>query len=752
MMVLDDLHAADTPSLLLLQFLARELGSTRVLLLGALRDVDPIPRQPVTAMLTEVAREPLTSRLLLAGLSEPDVREYVEQTASAIVSTELVAALHEETDGNPLFVSEALRLLTLEGIQPGSLGARIVIPQNVRDVIARRLTHLSGECNRVLVVASVLGREFALAAVARVGGVSEDQLLELLDEAMVVRVVSDVPGGPGRLRFAHVLIRDTLYEGLTTARRLLLHRQAAEALEALYGAEPGPHTAELAYHSIAGSDYDKGVGYARRAGDRAFALLAYEEAARLYGSAVEALDLSGLSDDERRCELLLSLGEAESRAGNTPGAKKAFSDAAGIARRLGLPRELASAAAGYGGRIIFVRAGDDDRLVPLLEEGLAALGDVDVELRVRILSRLGGALRDEHSRDRRDKLSREAVEVARRAKNPVALAYALEGRGAAILGHDSRAELLALSGELRGLAERIGDPERVVQAHIYRLIAQLELGNIPEGQVDLAAAGRIAEELRQPAQLWLVASAQAMLALAVGRLDVAETLVHNALVLGEGALPESAIPVNRLQLYTLADFRGNLEAIEPGIIDLVAAYPARPVFRCVLAHLRSRLGRLVEAKRELEELARDDCSALPFDQEWLFGMSLLAETSALLRDREPATVLRRLLAPWAVLNVTDLPEGMRGSVERYLGILATTTEHWSEATRHFDNALAMNERMGARPWLAQTQEDYARMLDARGDPGDRIRAQELLAEAIVTYRELGMGPHVARARAAVAAR
>ena len=243
-----------------------------------------------------------------------------------------------------------------------------------------------------------------------------------------------------------------------------------------------------------------------------------------------------------------------------------------------------------------------------------------------------------------------------------------------------------------------------------------------------------------------------MLALAVGRLDVAETLIHNALVLGEGALPESAIPVNRLQLYTLADFRGNLEAIEPGIIDLVAAYPARPVFRCVLAHLRSRLGRLVEAKRELEELARDDCSALPFDQEWLFGMSLLAETSALLRDREPATVLRRLLAPWAGLNVTDLPEGMRGSVERYLGILATTTEHWSEATRHFDNALAMNERMGARPWLAQTQEDYARMLDARGDPGDRIRAQELLAEAIVTYRELGMGPHVARARAAVAAR
>lgn len=738
LLVLDDLHAADTPSLLLLQFLARELGSTRVLLLGALRDVDPIARQALTAMLTEVAREPLTTRLQLAGLSERDVKEYVERAASEIVSPELVAALHEETEGNPLFVSEAVRLLAVEGLWQEATAATIVIPQSVRDVIARRLTHLSEECNRVLVLASVLGREFALAAVARVSGVSEDQLLELLDEAMAVRVISDVPGGPGRLRFAHILIRDTLYEGLTTARRLRLHRQAAEALESLYGAEPGPHMTELAHHAIAGSDFDKGVRYARRAGDRAFELLAYEEAARLYGTAVEALDLAGLPDEKRRCALLLSLGEAESRAGNASAAKKSFSEAAGIARRIGLPRELAGAAAGYAGRIVWARAGVDDRLVPLLEEGLAALGEGDVELRVRLLSRLAGALRDEHSRDRRDSLSREAVEVARRAESPIALAYALEGRAAAMFGHDNRSELLALGSELRALAERIGDPERVVQAHIFRFMAQLELGNIFEGQVDLDAAARIAEDLRQPAQLWLIASAQAMLALAHGWLDAADKLVHDAFVLGEGALPESAIPVFRLQQYALADFRGKLEEIEPGIIDLVAAYPARTVFRCVLAHLRARLGRLVDARRGLEELAPDGFSAIPFDQEWLFGMSLLAETSALLHDLESATVLRRLLAPWAAFNVTDLPEGIRGSVGRYLGILATTTEHWSEAAQHFEDALGMNERMGARPWLARTQHDFARMLFARGEAADRKRAQGLLDQALLAFRELGM--------------
>ena len=113
---------------------------------------------------------------------------------------------------------------------------------------------------------------------------------------------------------------------------------------------------------------------------------------------------------------------------------------------------------------MWARAAGDDRLVPLLEEGLAALAEEDVELRARLLARLAGALRDEHSRDRRDRLSREAVELARRAGNPAALAYALDGRLAAISAPDTVAECLALGRELREVAERIGDPERVVNA------------------------------------------------------------------------------------------------------------------------------------------------------------------------------------------------------------------------------------------------------------------------------------------------
>ncbi len=717
-----------------------------MLVLGAYRDVDPVPDGALTEMLVEVAREPVTRRISLGGLSKREVAEYVERTASEIASPGLVAALHDETDGNPLFVGEIVRLLAVESVGREAAGElRLAVPESVRDVIARRLSHLSEECSRVLVLGSVLGREFAVEGLARFAGASDDELLEMLDEAMVARVVSDVPGGPGRLRFAHVLIRDTLYESLTTARRVRLHRLALEALEALYGEEPGPHLAELAHHATAGHDFDKALHYSRRAGDRSLALLAYEEGARHYRTALEALALA--ADERTRCELLLSLGDAESRAGDTPGSKRAFLEAAGIARRLGLARELAHAAAGYGGRIVWGRAGDDDRLLPLLEEGLATLAEEDLDLRVRLLARLAGALRDEPVRERRDVLSREAVELARRAGSPAALAYALDGRASAIVAPDTVTECLALGTELCEVAERSGDRELVVAGCSHRYIAHMQIGDIGAAEVELDAMSRIADDLRQPARIWQACSSRAMMALAAGRLSEAERLVPQALELGERAQRGGAVPVYRMQRFTLSEFRGGLAELESAIGELVVQYPARPVFRCAVAYLHARLGRLPEARRALHDLGADDFSALPFDQEWLFGMSLLAETCALLSDEDAAGVLYGLLLPYAAFNAVDVGEGMRGSLARHLGLLASAMSRFDDAARHFDQALAMNARMGARPWLAHTQHDLAAMLLARGAADDRERAHALLEEAVATYRELGMPTWASRATA-----
>jgi tetratricopeptide (TPR) repeat protein len=382
----------------------------------------------------------------------------------------------------------------------------------------------------------------------------------------------------------------------------------------------------------------------------------------------------------------------------------------------------------------------------LLEEGLAALDRDDVELRARLLARLAGALRDEPSRNRRDALSEEAVELARRSGNPAALAYALDGRTSAIVAPDTVAERLALGTELREVAESIGDTERVVSAHMVRLIAQLQVGDVPGAEVDLEAGSQVARDLRQPAQLWQVGSSQALLALAAGRLTEADELVRQSLALGERALPTAAIPVHVHQRYALSDFRGGLEEVESTVRALVTEYPARPALHCALPLLLARLGRLPEARRAFDDLARDDFSALPFDQEWLYGMSMLAETCALLRDGDSAAVMYGPLAPWEAANAVDVGEGLRGSVSRYLGLLAMTTERWSDAAQHFENALKMNERMGARPWLAHTQLDYGSMLLARNAPGDRGRAGDLLTEAISSYEELGMDVWAERAR------
>jgi DNA-binding SARP family transcriptional activator len=735
--VIDDLHAADTPSLLLLQFLARELGSMRMLVLAAYRTVDPQMPQPVRDTLAQVVREPVARRIALSGLTKPAVAQYVELTASELASRELLGALYEQTEGNPLFVAETVRLLALEGLRRNAAG-RIGIPQSVRDVIARRLAHLPKECNRVLILAAVIGREFSVRTLASLSGVSEDELLETVDVAMAARVVIDTPGASGRLRFAHVLIRDTLYDGLTSARRVLLHRQAIGVLRELEAEEPGQHLAELAHHAVAAREFSDAVDYARRAADHALVLLAYEEAARLYETALEALALSGAADREARCELLLALGEAEASAGNAERAKTAFLDAAEIARLFDLRRPLARAAAGYAREDMYLRAGADAQLVGLLEEALAALGTEDVELRARLLARLAGALRDEPARERRDTLSREAVELARASGSAVALAYALDGRAAAIIAPDTLEEHRALSTELREVAARLGDNVRLIHAHAHRLVSLIMLGGVADLEDDIEAMARAAADLRQPAELWDAYAGRAVLAIAAGRLADAEKLAAQALAVGEQAKPEVSVAAYWLQRHAIADLRGTLEEIEHGLRGVVAEYPARVAFRCALTHLDARLGRLSEAKRALDGFSKDRFAALPFDQEWLFGMSLLAETSAALSDAESAAVLYELLLPYAAFNAADWPEGMRGSVSRYLALLATTTGRWADAEVHFKAALAANGERGARTWLTHTQHDYAQLLLERAEPGDREQAAELLASAGAASREVGM--------------
>ena len=212
---------------------------------------------------------------------------------------------------------------------------------------------------------------------------------------------------------------------------------------------------------------------------------------------------------------------------------------------------------------MWARAAGDDRLMPMLQEGLAALTEDDVELRARLLARLAGVLRDERPRARRDALSREAVELARQSGNPAALAFALDGRLAAMDAPDTLAEGITLARELRGVAEQIGDREREVNALDHERTRLVMAGDLREAETALEEEGHLYDDLRQPAQLWQHYSALAMFALAAGRLTEAEKLVPHAFAFGERSLPDVAIPVYRLQRYALCELRGRLDEAAP---------------------------------------------------------------------------------------------------------------------------------------------------------------------------------------------
>jgi len=753
-LVLDDLHAADAPSLLLLRFLAGEIGESRLLVLGCYRDADLERQGPLSAAVVQLGRTSVTRRLDLRGLDEGDVAEFIRRTTGSDPPDRLVAGVHEETEGNPLFLVEMVRLLEHEGGMGAHHAAgRRILPEGIREVIGRRLAHLPDQTAEVLGLAAVLGREFDVETLSVLAGSPTSKVVAVLEDALAVRIVTDVPGATGRLRFGHALIRDTLYDELPPARRLALHGLAGEALERVHASDLGPHLAEVAHHFVQAApagEGDRAVEYARRAGERAASLLAYEEAARLYRLALQARG-PGWDDARSRCELLLALGDAEMKAGDASASKTAFLEAGRLARASGLPEHLARAALGYGGRFVWLRAGPDRDVVRLLEEALAALPEDDSELRVRLLARLAGALRDQPSRELRDELSRQAVDMARRLRAPSAEAYALAGRYACIWGPDNTEELLGIAERTVLLAEQIGEPERALEGHLVRHTSLMILGDIPAAKRALEEAGRLADQLRQVLQRWYVACYRAILGLFEGRYADAEARIEEVLALGERAQDLDPQVAYRLQLFALRKEQGRLEEMGEVIRRSVDEYPWYPLFRCALAHLYAEAGREHQARRAFEELAADRFAAIPRDNQWLLAMSLLPEVARVFGDAERAAILHDLLLPYAELNVMFAPELVAGSMAGAVGVAAETAGRWDAAVSAFETAITRNSHMGALPAMARVQHDYARALLGRGGRAGRDRAADLVRSALATAEELGMPALAARLTALVEA-
>jgi tetratricopeptide (TPR) repeat protein len=677
----------------------------------------------------------------------------IEASAEIAAPRRVVSAIHRGTGGNPLFVEELVQLLVSEDRledAAADAGGRVGIPHGVHEVIGRRLGRVSDDCRRALGVAAVLGRDFDLAGLAEVTGRPTSELLDVLDEAISERIVTEVPGMPDRLRFSHPLIRDVLYEELGASRRRRLHERAGEALEALHTMDPAPHYAELAHHFFeAGPTGDprRALEYSRLAGDRAISQLAYEEAARLYELGIRVLR-TGFSDEARRCELTMALADAQLRAGHEEEARTAFLRAAEIARGVGDADALARAGLGYGGLYVWMAARGDRRLIPLLEEALDSLPDSDTALRARVMARLACAVRDQPDRERRLPLSERAVAIAERLGDQRTLAYALSARCTSVIDPRSMEGFTETARETIRVGEAVGEIERSFIGRFYLLIPLLEAGDIDGTRATLAEMTRAAEELREPAYRWGSAGVQAALALFEGRFEGAEELISSAYRVGRDAQRFNALSSYRLQRFMLRRECGGLEDLEPDLRNGVAEYPTYHVWRCALANLYAELGREAAARVVLDELAAGDFEAVHFDEEFLGSMTFLGDVCRALDDVERAKTLYGLLLPHAKRNAFAMPELILGSTSRPLGELAVMLGRGDEAAAHFERAIEMNERMGARPWVAHARFGLGHVVAQTGQTAAE-RSASLIAEALAEYRDLGMEPWKRKAERAL---
>ena len=740
LIVIDDLHWADRPTLMLLRHLARSPRPGRLSIVGAYRSTEQ-SSEGFSAAIANLRHERLLKQIELAGLPERDAARLVGLRVGRAPSADFSRALYDETEGNPFFIEEMLRHLQDSGVEVASAGAydlqRFGLPDDVREVILRRLANLGEHTVEAMSVAAVIGREFDAALLEDVLGFDEESFLGALEEALRTGLVGESPTTPGRYSFSHALIRETLYEGMFSTRRARIHRRVGIALE-----QQGDdrNTNALAHHFTRAAEpqyAERAIRYALAAGEQAGAMLAHEQAADHYARALEVLEQFEPEALARRCELLLELGEARVRSGERPRAWPAFREAATLAARLGDGDALARAAIGASRRYLQPPGVVDHELIGMLDQALAMASGRATVTRVSLLSRLCGALYYSEERDRMQGLSAEATELAAALDDPEAIALAAAARRRAYWDPDHLEQRLADSGRLVRAATEADDIELILQGNAWLAVDMLEHGDLAglEAQVQAFTAG--ARELRQPLYLWQVAVWRAMRALLTGHLSTAERLASEAF--SAGIRPEgiTATQYYAIQLLGIRREQGRMGELESSLREQLDDNPRRPAWRAALATLLVETGRLDEAQIEFDRLVGDGSGEVPRDGDWIVATVLLADIAAALNDGARAAVLHELLLPFADRTVViGLGTVCLGSVARYLARLAVVTGD-DRAGGHFEHALEVNRGLQASVQLAHTQLDYAHWLG----PGTESRA--LVAAARATADELHL-PAVAR--------
>jgi class 3 adenylate cyclase len=756
LLVLDDIHWADRPTLLLLRHLVHETARDPILIVGTYRSTDLDRSHPLSGMLADLRRDDRVARLAVDGLTADGVAELLERAAGHELdqpAIDLADAIFAETAGNPFFVGEIVRHL----VESGSLVRRdgrwtsdftladVGLPEGVREVVGRRISRLDDRAQKVLSVAAVIGQEFAVPVLAAVAGNDEDSVLDLLDAARAAGLVNEV--GLDRYRFGHALVRATLLEELTTSRRVRTHRKIGEVLEAQHAANLDAVMTDLAYHfgEAAAADPEKAVDYAKRAGDLAYETSAADDAVRWYELAREHLDGED-ADVAIEVDLLTRLARAEWICGN-PDSNAHLRHAVRLARDAGLHQAMAEALL-VSFRVSFDEAQESDpEKVELLEAALELVGD-DPALRARLLGILAVELiYVGDTSTRRVQLLDEARELAKRSGDARALVAVTECYFNARPRSTWSAEVFEADGamfaEALDAARALGDPLLLVSMLMINGFCALARGDAELHRSSVVAVSELGAIAVRPAFLM-----DQSLAMREGRLVEADALsLEQFEVWRTGGLTREAVTYRATQQFGARREQGRLAEVISGWDAAAQTDGPAGAAAAGAAFALAVTGHADEAAMRLHEAAVNGFRDVPDEAGWPLAVALWAEVAVCVRDREVAAVLYELLVPCDGVIVGT--GGIScGPAARILALLEEVLDLAGQSDPHFASAIALSRRSESPVWIARCQLDWAEALLTRGEVAAAI---ELVDAADATIGALTL-PELQRQSAELRAR
>ncbi|WP_437526961.1 AAA family ATPase [Sorangium sp. So ce726] len=713
--VIEDVHLADDSSILMLEFLRRAIGASRLLVVATCRDIEIDDRASVQSLLSGSSAR--LERIELSGLSLPDVHALLQVLAPDDVSSMGAEAIHRATEGHPLLIHELVRAGSARAFEAeGELPALhpLRVPARLGSTVRERFGRLPPSTREVLATAAVIGRDFGWPLVAQVNGLAERDGIAALEPALVGRIVEDVRASPGHYKFTHAVLRDVVYQDLPPTVRADLHARVAACLER-QGSHENLVVTQLAHHFSAAVPHiggEKAIRYGVEAARQARQLFAYELAVEHYRRVLGLLDLTA-SDAPARHAALRGLAEVQALSAQPTQALGTFNQ---LMRACLAALDHEGFAAAVLGAFELVRdvAIVQPEFHAQVREALECVPG-DGPLRARLLAVQAFISYFTESVETRLSMAERAIAMARRCEDERTLQDVLRFSHLSDFQPEHCRKAIERAEEMVALAQRLGDPLARLDGKLWLAAHSLQLGEGGRFAREAAEHAQLAARLRHPVHLWHVGLLRCTSLFQEGRLSEAEALLRARFDLGVTAVGQTAAEWRfGGHLITLAwhmsvdERRSRMQEVQAIFERILTEVPTFVVGKLAWMCARFELGQREQVRRDLEGVTRD-LRHFPEDAHLLLCFVFLTELAVALGNVDCARAVYDRLHPHGDGHVS-VSSLYWGPVAFHLGRLAEVGGDHPRAREHYDHALVESERAESRPWQLQVQRAHARLL------------------------------------------